>query len=667
MSQNSTSVRTLAAALIALIGSVIAWVVVPYNNFYLQSTYISDSFLPEIVIAVLLVLVLGLNPLLRLIGPGWMLDRRQLALIGGLLLFAAVIPSNGLMRMFPRFVAETNQGFHSNVTTARIAAEADLPEQLYPDPLPRMGENGEVQTFETPISEQLLTELYIGASIPWSDWVTPMATWGLLILAMWTMMLGLGGVVYPQWRNRERLSFPLLNVYQSLTGTSDEGEQRALPQLFYSKPFWIAVGVVFVIHAMRGLNVTTGAFPSFPLEWNLSPFFQEGILRHAPVPLKRHSIFFALIGVAYFMPNRYSISVWGWVFGYGVYQMFGRAYVPAFRDGQVDGMSFGMLMAVTFWVLWLGRSHWYLVGKAMLGRGGGDDESRRDSIAGWMFVLGCAGMIAWLFWAGCSLWFCIVATAGTAVIALLMARIIAETGIPALWLGRFSIGGLLAFIPLSWQSPQILLFSGVLYATVSRATAVSAAVMATMALGIDRQGEARLQSKLLLGGLGLLAVGFVICGAVHLHMHYNFAEVSTDAKTGAGTLNDWARVDRTTYQFFTDTRGDQTVGFGISAALLWACSRFPSWPVHPIGMLFARNSLGFLIWFSIFLGWAVKVTTTRLFGGGAYRKARPVFLGLIVGELLAVIFWALIPAIMVLTNPDLDPAEVTKYTLIQYP
>ena len=61
----------------------------------LQEPHISDSFLPEIVVAFLLLLVLLLNPLLRLIGRKWMLDRHQLALISGLMLFAAIIPSNG--------------------------------------------------------------------------------------------------------------------------------------------------------------------------------------------------------------------------------------------------------------------------------------------------------------------------------------------------------------------------------------------------------------------------------------------------------------------------------------------------------------------------------------------------------------------------------------------
>jgi hypothetical protein len=83
-------------------------------------------------------------------------------------------------------------------------------------------------------------------------------------------------------------------------------------------------------------------------------------------------------------------------------------------------------------------------------------------------------------------------------------------------------------------------------------------------------------------------------------------------------------------------------------------------------MMFCQFSIGNLIWFSVFLGWLIKAGVTGLFGGGAYRKARPVFLGLIFGELLAVIVWALVPVIIVWVT-GADPATVPRYTIMQYP
>lgn len=659
-------VRAAVAAAIGLLGALAVWVFVPHNNFRFQNTYLSDSYLPEIVVAFLLLMVLAVNPLLRLLGERWMLNRRQVALICGLMLFAAILPSNGLMRMFPRAVAEINRGFHDNATTARIAAEAGFRQALFPDPLPTLDPDGSVRVYDTPVSDQFIDELDEGAAIPWRAWVRPMASWGLLFLAMWAMMIGLGAVVYPQWRDRERLPFPLLNVYNALIGDPDDDSGRVLPALFHSRLFWGSCLVVFAIHALRGLNVFTGRFPTIPLQWSLREYFSDSVLRHAPQSLSWQIIFFSIVGLAYFIPSRYAISIWGWVLGYSVYLTLGQAYIPAFPSGQVEQQSFGALLAIAFWILWLGRAHWARVGRAMVGRGAVEDEDRWNAVAGWLFLAGCAGIVFWVYWAGASFWWSLLAMVGCVLVSLLMARIIAETGVPVLWTSRLSVTTLSGFFPLAWKSPAILLLTGIFYAFLTRATAVNAAVMSTLALGADRKASPAHRSRLALAGTAVLLIGFVVCGAVHLRMGYRSAEINTAAKTSAGSIGEWVRADRSTFRFFTADRGHQAAGFGIGMALLWACSRFPGWPIHPVGMLFARISIGNLIWFSVFLGWLLKTAITRLFGGGAYRKAQPLFLGLVVGELLAVLVWAVVP-LVVMAATGAHPSEVPRYILMQYP
>ena len=662
------SLRGYFAVLIGLIGCLIIWVAVPYNNFQLDNTYISDSYLPEIVIGLLMVVVLLLNPLLRLFGTSYMLTRQQVSMICGMMLFAAIIPSNGLMRMLPRFIAESSQDMNVNITTSEIVAHGNFRQALFTDPMPTIGEDGEIVRAETLAADRFLDELFDEDELPWRSWVAPAASWGMLVMAIWMMMIGLGGVVYPQWREKERLPFPLLNVYHAFLG-SEEGEDdtRVLPAVFYTKTFWIGCIVVFLIHGLRGLNVfTSGAVPSFPLNWNLSDYYTDGIMRHATAPMRAQFIFFAIVGVAYFIPSRYAISIWGWVFGYGIYLMIGNAYIPAFRVGQAGGQSFGALVAIAGWVLWLGRSHWYLVGRAMFGRATSSEENRRNAIAGWMFTVGTVGIFLWLVWAGAGIWWSILAAFGCVIISLLVARIIAETGLPVFWMGRFSLNHLTAFFPLAWQSPAILYMVGALYAIVTRTTAVSAAVISTLAMGLDREAKPSRQSRLLVGGLVLLAIGFVICGVVHLRMGYSSIDISTEAKASITRVNQWARVDRIDYSFFSPNRTDEFVGFGIASALLYACSRFPAWPIHPVGIVFVRWSIGNLIWFSVFLGWLIKTFITRLFGGGAFRTARPLFLGLIIGELFAIIVWALVPVVMIQFF-DGDPLAIPRYILIQYP
>ncbi len=46
------------------------WLAVPYNNFALNNSFVSDGYLPEIVLLCVVLLVLVVNPMLRRFLPG---------------------------------------------------------------------------------------------------------------------------------------------------------------------------------------------------------------------------------------------------------------------------------------------------------------------------------------------------------------------------------------------------------------------------------------------------------------------------------------------------------------------------------------------------------------------------------------------------------------------
>ena len=46
-----------------------------------------------------------------------------------------------------------------------------------------------------------------------------------------------------------------------------------------------------------------------------------------------------------------------------------------------------------------------------------------------------------------------------------------------------------------------------------------------------------------------------------------------------------------------------------------------------------------IVWFSLFIGWLCKVLMVRFGGPGVFRRARPFFVGLIFGEMLAAGVW----------------------------
>jgi hypothetical protein len=70
--------------------------------------------------------------------------------------------------------------------------------------------------------------------------------------------------------------------------------------------------------------------------------------------------------------------------------------------------------------------------------------------------------------------------------------------------------------------------------------------------------------------------------------------------------------------------------------------RYIWWPLHPVG--YAMSFITYLEreWLSILIGWASQTTLLRYGGHTAFRRARPFFLGLILGAMLAGGVWLLI-------------------------
>ena len=89
------------------------------------------------------------------------------------------------------------------------------------------------------------------------------------------------------------------------------------------------------------------------------------------------------------------------------------------------------------------------------------------------------------------------------------------------------------------------------------------------------------------------------------------------------------------------------IGAGTIGFLLFMSYRCLWWPLHPLG--FAASPIGWamrVIWFSMFLGWLCKFVIIKTGGLKLYRKARPVFLGLILGDCIMGGIWTIVGLII---------------------
>ena len=89
------------------------------------------------------------------------------------------------------------------------------------------------------------------------------------------------------------------------------------------------------------------------------------------------------------------------------------------------------------------------------------------------------------------------------------------------------------------------------------------------------------------------------------------------------------------------SRGSLALGAVVTCALQWLCLALPKWPLHPIGFLVGLTWYAAAAWASLFVGWLLKTLLLRYGGSQLYRKATPVLIGLIMGEVVATAFWAL--------------------------
>jgi len=641
--------RAILALIIGLTGAAVIWVAAPFNDELIGSSSLTDTYLPPGVLFIVLILVLAVNPLLRKMFPALALTKRQLTLAMGIMLVACCLPGQGLLKSLPYSIVSVPRDVSEGPPKlSDVYKRMDLPETLFPAKL----ERGK----KAPVSEHFIFKLPEGEAVPWRAWLGPLISWGGLLIAAWLMMIGMALIVLPQWRNNERLAFPLLEVCNSLTESPEEG--RLIPPLLRRGAFWAAMLTVFGLYFLVGLKqYYPGEVPAIPLEWDLYELFREGILRYTPWYIWYSHLYFIFIGVTFFMPSRIGFSVWFFEVAYAVHWVVQAEYNPPVYWDTVVDHRMGAMWALAAVVLWLGRRHWAHVFRCIFVAN--TEEENRNRVAGLMFLTGVAGMFVWLWlFVNVPLHWAVFFVAFGFTVSLVVTRIVAETGMAFI---RMHFNYWISFIHLAPMKivtlPVIFIgrFISMIFPIGSR---VSVATMATHAIGLDRDASPGSQWRTGMLLLVVLVIGLVICGGAHLWMNYHYDESidglrrplngwglghSADAAQQAVKFNE-GRAQKRSYNQLAHT------GFGAAGAgaLYMACLATPRWPLHPIGLVMANSFYSMYIWFSVFVGWLAKVLILRYGGAQLYKKARVFFIGLILGEVFAAIFWALVPAILAL-------------------
>ena len=471
--------------------------------------------------------------------------------------------------------------------------------------------------------ESFWTERNIGA------WAVPFLAWTGFIIVLLFVMLCINVVVRRQWTEHERLNYPIAQMPIEMIG-----DTRGL---LTNRLMWAGFLGAFALEVLSGLNYLYPALPHLQLKYPLGQFFREkpwsgmGGLNVYVYP-------FAM-GLGYIMPLDLSFSLW-------VFYLLFKAHfvaltalgVPA-GDGWAGDLRSGAWMAIALMALWSGRRHIAGVVQSAFRPAnagtGGDDRLNRVAIVG--LIVGAPALLVFLRLAGMALW---VASINMGIYMLLcigMTRMRAEVGPPT-----HEMHG-------SRPDELMVMFAGTRPFGARNLTITR--LLAWLSYGyrchpMPHQLEAfkigsalrTRASRLVVAMTVASVVGAVVAIGAHIVLYYRY-RFSVWGVGEFGTLASWITNPRD-----PDLPNIYRVVFGFvfSIALAFFKRQFLWFPLYPVGYAAGYGWAMGWMWFSIFLGWASKRVLFTTGGLGSYRRALPIFLGMVFGQFIAGSLWSLI-------------------------
>ncbi len=646
---------TPRAVLLALLLAGIFGYCIPIIDFKFSNTFLGAMHMPAGAIAALLMLLLVVNPLLKMLSSRAALSRNEILTVYITCLFSSLVPGRGSENFF---VSNILSSFYFATRENRWFSL--LQPYIKPWVSPAVTSDDQLNT-------QVVSGWYLGLgpgeSIPWGAWGVPLVVWSALILALYAMQGCLGVMLRAQWAQREALAFPLLKLPLELTEDVDR-IGAGVGKFFRNPTMWMGFGIAVFIELINGINLYFPDVPRVPLSLTSSQFFTEAPWNQLGNVYIQ--VFPAIVGISFLLTSEVSFSLWffhifskfqlviAYMLGFTPATMETPFWTRGWAKGFIGYQQIGAILAFVALLLWTGREHWTHIVRRATGRAQATESEAGEAlsypVAFWGFLASLGFIIAWTIAAGVSWPLALALWGFYLAIALALTRLVAE-------------GGLL-FVQTGWMplGPMAFLLGGgpgrfIDVASAAPASMISSSLMLDMrgfllpsfVQGFKLAHDRKIAMKPLLA---------LICAATLLSFGLGLWNVvRLGYENGGLTLASWwATANNSQVALHTAgiVKGIQTniaanwgwVGVGglTTWFIMLARSRFAWFPLHPIGLLmcvpFAMHSM----WLSIFLGWACKVTITKFAGNDGYRKAVPLFLGLALGSIVMIVFWVAIDA-----------------------
>jgi len=185
---------TVRALAIGAALSVFLNIACPYTVLVMHAAGLTSDYITAGAMMLLFLLVVAVNPLLKLIVGRHALSSTELVLIYVMMIVASAIPTWGLVTNL--FHILTRPFYYA--TPENAWAEILLPH------IPSW-----IAPHEPEVSYYFYNGLPRGESMPWAAWVMPLFWWVSLMLTVYFVMICMMVILRRQWVEHERLTFPL--------------------------------------------------------------------------------------------------------------------------------------------------------------------------------------------------------------------------------------------------------------------------------------------------------------------------------------------------------------------------------------------------------------------------------------------------------------------------
>ncbi len=596
-------------------GLVFIALATPYADLVLNSR-LTEAHLSSAALTQLLLLVLA-RTLLSRWGRTW--SWGEVLLVYGVWHFCAALPSSGLVGfLFPLMAA-----FHY------FTSPANQWQELFGSYLPSwfvVSDKAAVQGFYHGIPAP--------SPLPWQPWLAPTLFWVLFASCYLAAHFCLALWLHRRWIVEEKLAFPTVQVVQAI---------QTLELKNFAAPFLLGLGIPLFVHSLNALSRTLPALPSVPLQFRWGQVFTDfpfDIWQGEETTLR-----FAAVGMGYLIPSEVAVSFWGfyWVHmfvklglrWYGVPPGVGTGGITTLQRAQEAGAFLVLAAALLTPSFRQTLSNWRSA-----------DQTSRWGLVGWLF--GLLALVGLLAISGMQPIFATLLLVVWTSVHLGLTRIVSAGGVMHVECS-FTPWDVLARTfgvqRVGWRNltvmafpQQLLMFDQV---TIPLPYLMDGFKLATAVPFSVKRFALHLGWGYLVTLAVALPFSFWLCyrrGALNLTPWFTQQEPAW----AFHRLRSWVAAP-----FGTDVPFVQNmiIGGTAMAILLYLHRHFLWWQISPLGLIMSSTATLRNQWFSLFLGWLTHRLTLRLMGLKGYQALRPLFVGIVWGELVAHGLWTVVEAL----------------------